>query len=500
MQAAVPFRSPPAKRWIHLVSAIFLFTILVPVGYTEPLALPDIGDPSGNLMSPVQERRLGQAFMRSIRASQPVIDDPLMNSYIQQLGERLVASSDAAGRSFHFFLIESSQINAFAGPGGYIGIYSGLITTTQSESELASVVAHEIAHVTQNHLIRSFDAAKRLSLPMAALAIAALVLGAATDNVAAGVAATTGIQAGIAQSQINFTRSNEEEADSFGIQALAKADFDPQAMASFFDRMGKATRLYDNGQMPEFLRTHPVTTNRIADARGRANAYPYRQRPDSLDYHLLRARLRSLEFPSAKAAVTFFRGTLAAHRYRNEEAERYGYVLALTANREYGEARKQLHELLQQRPVEIAYLVAQADLLKQTGDSAAGAAVLKDALELYPDNYPLTIYYARLLLDQGAAGQALRLLQRQLRGRPEEAQLYKLLARAAGEAGNKTLGHRYLSEYYYRTGTLEPAIRQLQIALRDDTLSYYDSAQITARLRQMQDEQAQLQAAQKGRG
>jgi len=498
MQAVAHFRSPPAKRWIHLVAAIFLFTLLMPIGYAEPLALPEIGDPSGNLLSPVQERRLGQAFMRSIRASQPVIDDPLMNSYIQRLGERLVSSSDAAGRSFHFFLIESPQINAFAGPGGYIGIYSGLITTTQSESELASVVAHEIAHVTQNHLVRSFDAAQRMSLPMAALAIAALVLGAATDNAAAGVAAATGIQAGIAQSQINFTRSNEEEADSFGIQALAKADFDPQAMASFFDRMGKATRLYDNGQMPEFLRTHPVTTNRIADARGRASAYPYRQRPDSLDYHLLRARLRSLEFPNTKAAVTFFRGTLASHRYRNEEAERYGYVLALTANREYDEARKQLNELLRQRPAEIAYLVAQADLLQQTGDTAAAVAVLKDALELYPDNYPLTLYYARLLLDQGTAEQALRLLQRQLRGRPEEAQLFKLLARAAGEAGNKTLGHRYLSEYYYQTGTLEPAIRQLQIALRDDTLSYYDSAQMTARLRQMQDEQAQLRAAQKG--
>ena len=350
MQAVARFRSPPSKVWIHLVTGIFLFTLLMPAGYADRLALPEIGDPSGNLLSPTQERRLGQAFMRSIRASQPVIDDPLMNSYIQRLGEQLVAASDAAGRNFHFFLIDSPQINAFAGPGGYIGIYSGLVTTTESESELASVVAHEIAHVTQNHLIRSFDAAKRMSLPMAALAIAALVLGAATDNAAAGVAAATGIQAGMAQRQINFTRSNEEEADSFGIQALAQADFDPQAMATFFDRMGKATRLYDNGQMPEFLRTHPVTSNRIADARGRAGAYPYRQRPESLDYHLLRARLRGLEFPTPKAAVTFFRGTLDSHRYRNEEAERYGYVLALTANRQHEVAKGQLNELLRQRP------------------------------------------------------------------------------------------------------------------------------------------------------
>ncbi len=489
MQSSARFRSPPRRGAILFTLFAFLFALLPPAG--ADLALPEIGDPSGNLLSPAQERRLGQAFMRQIRASQPVIDDPLMNSYIQRLGQRLVTASDAVGRNFHFFLIRSSQINAFAGPGGYIGIYTGLITTTQSESELASVVAHEIAHVTQNHLLRSFDAAQRMSLPMAALAIAALVLGAATDNAAAGLAAASGIRAGMAQQQINFTRSNEEEADSFGIKALAKAGYDPQAMPTFFERMGRATRLYDNGELPEFLRSHPVTTNRIADARGRASAYPYRQRPDSLDYHLLRARLRSAEFDTPKEAVTFFRNTLASHRYRNEEADRYGYVLALTEARRYREAKKELNKLLRARPTEIAYLVAQADLLARQGKETKGAEVLRDALDLYPGSYPLTIYYSRLLLDLGRAGEALGLLQEQLQGRwSEEAQLYKLLARAAGAAGEKALGHRYLSDYYYQIGALEPAARQLQIALKDEELNYYDRAQLAARLRMIQDELA----------
>ena len=491
MQSDVRFRSPPGRRAVVLTLVAFLFALMPPV--RAELALPEIGDPSGNLLSPAQERRLGQAFMRHIRATQPVIEDPLMNSYIQRLGQRLVAASEAAGRSFHFFLIRSPQVNAFAGPGGYIGIYTGLVTTTQSESELASVVAHEIAHVTQNHLLRSFDAAQRMSLPMAALAIAALVLGAATDNAAAGVAAASGIQAGEAQRQINFTRANEEEADSFGIKALARADFDPQAMATFFERMGRATRLYDSGVLPEFLRTHPVTSNRIADARGRAGAYPYRQRPDSLDYHLLRARLRSGEFDDARDAVTFFRENLAARRYRNEEAERYGYVLALTSARQYRKAGTELGKLLRKRPAEIAYLVAQAELLQRQGRPGDGIAVLRDALDLYPGNYPLTIYYSRLLLDQGEAAKALRLLQEQLQGRPREAQLYKLLARAAGAAGQKPLAHSYLADYYYQTGALEAAVRQLQIALRDDSLSYYDNAQMTARLRMMQDELALIE-------
>ncbi len=491
MQKAI-FFSSPSRRSTRWVVALFFWSLCLPYGYAGDIQLPEIGDPSGNLLSPTEERRLGQAFMRSIRASQPVIDDPLMNSYIQNLGNRLASHSGAAGRSFHFFLIDAPQVNAFAGPGGYIGIYTGLITTTQSESELASVVAHEIAHVTQNHLLRSFDAAQRMSLPMAALAIAALVLGAATDNAAAGVAAATGVQAGMAQRQINFTRANEEEADSFGIDTLAKADYDPQAMPVFFERMGQATRLYDSGKIPEFLRTHPVTSNRIADARGRAGSYRYRQHPDSLHYHLLRTTLRGREFSSPKQAVTFFRGTLSSGRYRNEEGERYGYVQALMRDEQYDKASQELQKLLKKRPEEIAYLVLQSKLLEKSDHRDEALKVLEDGLTLYPGNYPLSIYYAQSLVNNGEARKALEILQQQLQGRPNDQQLYLLAARAAGDLGQTTLGHQYMANHYYLTGALEPAIRQLQIALRDDSIDYYKSAKLTAQLRALEDELAEL--------
>ncbi len=489
--------SKPCNGLVRLIATLFLLSSLIPVGYADSITLPEIGDPSGNVLSPIEDQRLGQAFMRSVRAMQPVITDPLASAYIQSLGNRLVMNSNEPGRPFHFFLIEDPQVNAFAGPGGYIGVYTGLVTTTESESELASVVAHEIAHVTQNHLVRSFDAAQRMSLPMTALAVAALVLGAAAGNAAAGAAAATGIQAGMVQSQINFTRSNEEEADSVGIQALAKTDFDPQAMPTFFERMGHATRLYDSGKLPEFLRTHPVTTNRIADARGRAGKYPYRQSPDSLEYHLLRATLRGNQFDTPQEAVIFFRGTLSSRRFRNEEGERYGYVRALIANRQYAEATEQLDVLLRKRPEHIAYIALQALLLKEQGNPEEGLQVLKDGLDLYPGNYPLSIYYTELLLNQNRGDTALILLEEQIKLRPLDARLYKLSAQAAGKAGKSNLGHQYLAEYYYLNNALEPAMRQLRIALKDDSISYYRSAQMTARLRLFQNEMAELKSRKK---
>lgn len=488
------FNKKPSAGLVRLVVFLVLYSLISPPSYADNISLPEFGDPSGNLLSPTGERRLGQAFMRSVRATQAVVSDPFLNSYIQSLGARLVANSNSRDRSFHFFLIDSPDINAFAGPGGYIGVNTGLITTTESESELASVLGHEIAHVTQNHLFRTFDSMQRMSLPATALAITALVIGAAAKQPGAGMAIATGVQAGMAQSQINFTRSHEEEADSIGIETLARSGFEPQAMPVFFERMGKATRLYSSGELPDFLRTHPVTTNRIADARGRAEAYPYRQTPDSLEYHLVRAALKSGQFRNPRDAVTFFRESLNSHRFRNEESQRYGYALALIANRQFDQAQKQIDVLLRARSEQIAYIDLQSLLLEKKGQRKAAQKIIQEGLELYPGNYVLSLRNAALLLDIGSPVEALTLLEAQLQGRPDDEQLYKLAARAAGDAGMSTLGHQYMAEYYYLSGDLESAVRQLQIALKDTSIDYYRSARTTARLRLLQDELAELRS------
>lgn len=474
------------------VLLLLLLLGLTPAGHSQGFNLPEMGDPSGNLLSPAEDKRLGQAFMRSVNRSMKVITTPLLTAYIQSLGDRLVEYSNMPGRSFHFFLVDDPTVNAFAGPGGFIGVNTGLITTSQSESELASVVSHEIAHVTQNHLVRTFNAVRQVSLPATALAIAAVVLGAATDNMEAGLGAATAVQAGVAQRQINFTRAHEEEADSLGIQTLAAAGFDPQAMPTFFERLGESSRLYDSGQLPEFLRTHPITSNRIAEARSRADQYPYRQRADSLNYYLLKATLKALSFKSSKQAVIHFRDTLSTRRFRNEEGQRYGYALSLIGNRQYKEAQEQLDVLLKKRPDQIAYIVAQALLFKDSKRPEQALKVTREGLELHPGNYPLSVFYAQLLLDHGKAKEALKLLEKQLAGRAQDQTLFELLAQAAGDSGNESLGHQYLAEYYYLSGALEPAIQQLEIALRDDSANDFRLAKLTARLQEMKEELAEI--------
>ena len=230
----------PIKTFLrNLLVIACLVTGTSHLALADSYDLPELGSASGAFMTPAQEKRLGQAFMRSIKSSEKIIEEPFARDYIEKLGKTLTAASgEEAANSFHFFIVDNPQINAFAGPGGHIGVYTGLILTTQSESELAAVIAHEIAHVTQKHLMRAFHEASQLSVPSAAILLASIILGATVGGDAAVATAATG-QALLMQNQINFTRSNEKEADRVGINTLADANFDTHAMPVFFERMAR---------------------------------------------------------------------------------------------------------------------------------------------------------------------------------------------------------------------------------------------------------------------
>lgn len=443
--------------------------------------LPDIGASADTVLSPAEERRLGQAFMRSVRSSVSLIEDPVHAEYIQDLGFRLVEQSQSPHKHFSFFLVEDPVINAFAGPGGYIGVHSGLVLETQSESELASVVAHEIAHVTQNHLFRAFDQFSRMTGPAALAMLGAILLGSVSGQAAA--AAIAGVQAGLAQAELNFTRANEEEADREGIKILAQAGYDPRSMAVFFERMGKTTRLYESSlyKVPEFLQSHPVTPNRIADALGRADVFPYRQPPVDPRYYLLRAALKVKSFKTQQEAVEHFRDALAEGRYRNEDAERYGYALALQRARRFEAAEQELGRLLKKEPGNPAYLIASARLDQAQGRAKEAMSALEGGLKLNPGSYPLNISYAELLIDNGKATKAKgRLLELQ-RSHGESPDIYKLLAQAAEAEGRSAESHGYMAEYYYGNGQLEPAVLQLEIAMRDKNMDFYTASKVEAR-------------------
>jgi len=459
--------------------------------------LPDIGGTAGLVMTPAEERRLGQAFMRSVRSSVKVVDDPLLTEYIEDLGERLVELSGEHNKHFTFFLVEDPVINAFAGPGGYIGIHTGLIIETQSESELASVMAHEIAHVTQNHLFRAFDEFSRLSGPAALATLGAILLGTVSGPAAA--AAVAGIQAGMVQAQLNFTRANENEADREGIRILADAGYDPRAMPVFFERMGRATWVYDT-KIPEFLMTHPVTTNRIADSLGRAESYSFRQPAVDPRYFLSRSRIRLETMKDPNEAVRHFRQTLKDGRFVNESAERYGYALALLKARKFSAARTEIDKLLKQEPTSPAFLIASAQIDKDSGKSADGLLTMRTAYELFPSSFPISVAFADLLLDSGDAREASEVLQKLQKRRPTDPGVYERLARAADAEGKRALAHGYMAEHYYYDGLLEAAVRQLEIAVRDRHTDYYESAKLAARLNELQTELLSRKREDRGEG
>jgi predicted Zn-dependent protease len=453
---------------------------------TDAIRLPDLGSPSDQYLTPSDEVRLGQAFMQNIRDTQAVVDDPLISEYIQHLGNRLLKHSEATGQPYHFFVIEEPVINAFAGPGGHIGIFSGLILATQSESELASVIAHEIAHVTQKHLLRAFDAANQMSGKTAALILAAILVGMSSSSPDAGLAMATGVQASAIQQQINFTRSNEQEADNVGIRILADADFDPRAMPVFFERLTHANRLFDSG-IPEILRTHPVTTNRIADALGRAEEYGYKQYAGSMEYFLIREALRVRHFKNPVDAVKHFKSGLKEGRYLNKEAHQYGYALALAANHEYLKAHKMISDLLKKRPAQIDYLLADAEITKQMGDRTKALESLATANMLMPDNYPLAVNYTENLLEADKAQEAKKVAERMRNLRPNDARLFRLLGKAEEALGNTAESHRLLAEAYVANGRLEAAVQQLLIARKsDDKSDFYLTSQIESRLHELE--------------
>jgi predicted Zn-dependent protease len=474
------------KRAVLVSAALLVSLAGPPRTLADPFNLPDFGSSADSVMSSAQQRLLGRAFMRSVRESLPVLDDPLLTDYIQDLGSRLASASGAGGGNFTFFFIDQPMVNAFAGPDGHIGVFSGLVLTSQSESELAAVLAHEIAHVTQQHLMRAFEDHKRLSLPTTALVIAAAILGAQVDaNL--GAAAIAGVQAASIQRQINFTRHNEEEADRIGIVALAEAGFDPFAMPGFFERLARSSRAYENNA-PEFLRTHPVTADRIADALARAELYGHKQRPDDLRFHLTRAGLRERSYQDAAKAASHFKANLDAGRYRNRTAETYGYALALTRSGRHKTARDLVRGLMEQYPSQTELIVLDARLDARLGQQADAIRKLQSAVGLRPDNLPLRIAYAKVLMGAGNNERALATLESAVRLRRGNALVYELMSDAALKSGKKAATHRYRGEKLYLEGDLEPAIHQMQLALRTPGLDFHAASETQVRLATIQEE------------
>ncbi len=452
------------------------------------LDLPNIGDSTGGILSPEFERRLGQAFLSQIRKQADIISDQEINSYIQSIGYRLVSQSDNNTQQFTFFIINGALINAFAAPGGIVGINSGVILNSDSESELAGVIAHEIAHVTQKHMARSVEMSQKMSIPRLAAMLGAILV--ATQNPDAGQAALLAVQGAAAQAQINFTRSNEEEADRIGIQLLARSDFNPRGMTSFFEKLQKNSRYFS--QAPEFLRTHPLTTRRIADARARAETYPILHEYDeSKSFHLIKAKLVVKNYENPEDAVGFFSDELAkAQDKKSVDIYRYGYVIALTAAGQYEPAREHIRVLLANDKENITYLLAAADIEVEQGNYDAAFNIFSAAEKIYPDYRPLILNYANALLKGRQPYLARDKLRHYGKFHTPDITYYDYLARAEAEAGNPIESSMANAEYYFLTGETRVAIEQLKHLLGQTRPGpdYYQTERIRAKLAYLRQE------------
>ena len=469
---------------IKLIKQIVLCLAVSGVGFAEvsTLDLPDIGDSTGSILAPEYERRLGQAFLNHIRKQTDIITDPEIESYIQSIGYRLVSHSDNNTQGFTFFVINDPLINAFAAPGGIVGINAGVILNADTESELAGVLAHEIAHVTQKHMARSAEMSQKLSIPMMAAMLGAILI--ATQDAEAGQAAIAAVQGGATQARINFTRDNEKEADRVGMQLLTRAEFNPRGMTNFFEKLQRNSRF--TAQAPEFLRTHPLTTNRIADSQARAATYPIDFKyHESRTFKFIQAKLIVMAHKEPEDAVNFYRDLLQQRKFHDDTMiYRYGYALALTRAGEYDKARERIRALLAQEKENISFMLAAANIEVQSGNYQDAIRIYSEAEKLYPDYRPLVLNYAKTLQLANYPEQAKDLLKDFGKYHTPDLNYYEQLARVQYEAGEKVESGIANAEYYYLSGETRVAIERLKYVLRqrNPRPDYYQEERIYARL------------------
>ena len=448
--------------------------------------LPDMGSAADTVLTREQEREIALSVIEQFRNAGRLVTDPEINEYVANLGRRLSYRAQNGDHQFHFFVVKAPSINAFALPGGFIGVHTGLLEATANESELAGVLAHEIAHVTQNHISRQIQAMRGTSIMTMATMLAALLvgglMGGGGDFMQGALMAGTGLAQ---QQQINFTRAHEHEADRIGIGTLYAAGFDPRGLPSFFETMSRAESLSVKA-IPEILRTHPVNVNRIAEARARIAPDMIRNVDNSLNYYLARAQAQLLGSESPDEALRAFRSRPLTET-EADVGRFYGQGLALLGMGRADEARSVLNNLLADYPDSIPLRIAVARASAAAGETRSARRIFEDALALFPGNISLGHRYAEALLAEGQAPMARDLLMDYLLDDRMNLETMRLLAQASGESGRMADAHYYMAEYQLMRRNLNSAHTQLQLALKAaEQVDEVRRSRIEARLEQVE--------------
>jgi beta-barrel assembly-enhancing protease len=451
-----------------------------------PQGLPDLGDASSATLSEAQEKTIGNRIMRDVRIDVDYIDDPEIADYINSLGHRLLAAAEGPHQEIDYFVVRDDTVNAFALPGGHVGVQSGLILLTQNESELAGVLGHETGHILQHHQARMLHGQRGVQFAsLAALALAVLASrGGGSQSGQVTEAAVAGAGAMQLQSQLDYTREHEREADRVGLKLLERAGFSPRAMVTFFERLLRANRLNELKGAPAYLRTHPLTTERIADMQDRVEDMPPRLVADAFEYRIARAKLR-VAAGSPTEAVTLFRTMLSDATVVRPREEVYGLALAQRRTRDFEGAWKTLAPLREHGNTHPAFELLAGQLKADMGRGDEALAIYAAALQERPDYRALVYANLDLLQQLGRTEQVLADVEKRLRAAPDDGRLYEIQARAYEATGNRAAQHRSQAEAQYRRGNLAAAVDQLEIAVKTKDGNFYDLSSAEARLREM---------------
>ncbi len=444
--------------------------------------LPDLGSQAANFLSDREAALLGKSFIRQSRYQQTYVSDPELVNYINRLGQKLLATSVDAGKEYRFYMIDNHIINAFAVPGGHIALHTAILTKSETESELASVIAHEISHISQRHIARKLETSKYDSW----IAIGALLAAAAAGGADAAQAAFGLANASIIERQLSYSRSFEAEADSLGIRLLSRAGLKPSAMPVFFKRLLDESRI-NKSSAPEFLRSHPLTINRIAESSERVRAYPEGGEQDESEFLLMRAKATASYARNKSQIRDQYKSQLALGDH--SLPTRYGYAVALSENGDHAIAQKEFKNILNDYPGNITVRLSQAENEQYANKVDVSLNLFKSLYEeqIALDNHLIDIYYANALVLVEKHAEAIPILRSAIANNTEEPYFHILLSRAYGETGDDLRAFQERGEYHYQRGNYKFALKQFERA-KKFTESEYELARLSARIEDVEKE------------
>ncbi|MDF1630336.1 MAG: M48 family metalloprotease [Alcanivoracaceae bacterium] len=467
-----------------MVRFLILLALCLPIPGigSEKAPLPELGDPAGGLISPDQEFRMGRTWLRQLRGQVAVLNDPLVQEYVEHLVYRMASHSDLHEPDLAIVVINSREINAFAVPGGVIGLNAGLMINAEQEDEVAAVVAHEIAHVSQRHFVRRYADSQRINTAVMAamLASLAVMISGQADAGAAGIMAT---QAAAIQQQLAYSRHHEREADRVGMQTLVNAGMDPEAMPRFFEKLQRNQQFA--GKPLEFLSTHPITEERIADSRARAVTLPAGNLQEAEAFQLIRARLLAGFYNAPALAVEHFRSKYHGGASIQQQAAGYGLAVSALRAKDYSLANETLNQLQGRFPDQLWFRVARAEVLQAQQKHEQAADILREVAHLMPRNYAISALLAGSLIKTNKAAEAAELLEPILRQRASDPALWRLAADAWGYSGSLALAHLGRGEALFLSGADERGMDQLRFALDYSKDNFPLHSRIKARLEEM---------------